>query len=168
MLLLKDGSPRIAIPGQAWSVGVLAGLAGGAIEVSWIAIYQHLTGGEAASVARGVTAVVFPRLAAHVTAVPLGIAIHMGLALLLGIAIAVLVRVMLPRNAPAVLEPLAVVGALVLVWAMNFLVILPAINPAFVTVVPYAASLTSKVLFGVAAALVMKLFDWPRRSQNRI
>jgi len=48
----------------------------------------------------------------------------------------------------------AVVGVLVLVWTMNFLVILPVVNPAFVTIVPYGASLTSKVLFGVAAALV--------------
>ncbi|VAW10044.1 hypothetical protein MNBD_ALPHA09-1502 [hydrothermal vent metagenome] len=164
MLLQKNDSPRFVNPVQTWSTGVLAGLAGGAAEVLWIVIYQQLAGGEAANVARGVTAVVFPGLAMPTVAVPLGVAIHMGLAILLGIAVAVFVRAGLPRGAPAALEPLAVVGLLVLVWAMNFLVILPAINPAFVETVPYSVSLTSKVLFGVAAALALKLFGGPRPS----
>jgi hypothetical protein len=38
------------------------------------------------------------------------------------------------------------------VWAVNFFVVLPVINPQFVDLVPYAISLVSKVLFGVAAA----------------
>ena len=60
----------------------------------------------------------------------------------------------LPRLAGTVLEPVAVVTALVAVWAVNFFVVLPVVNPDFVTVVPYAASLISKTLFGVAAAFV--------------
>ena len=37
---------------------------------------------------------------------------------------------------------------------MNFFIVLPVINPAFVTLVLYGASLVSKILFGFAAAFV--------------
>jgi hypothetical protein len=40
--------------------------------------------------------------------------------------------------------------------------ILPIVNPAFVHVVPYAVSLTSKLLFGVAAATT---FRWQVASE---
>jgi hypothetical protein len=78
----------------------------------------------------------------------------MTLAILLGIAIAIFVRRLLPRLVGTVMEPVVVVSMLAGVWAMNFLVILPIINPDFVLLVPYGASLASKVLFGVAAAFV--------------
>lgn len=137
------------------AMGGVAGLIGGAAEVAWIAIYMQLKGGAAAEVARGVSETVFPGSWSAPFAVGLGLVIHMGLALVLGGAIALLIARALPQLAGTAAGFAAVVGALVLVWAMNFLVILPLINPAFVTVVPYAASLTSKLLFGVAAALVL-------------
>lgn len=149
---------------NTWSIGAIAGLAGGGIEIAWIATYMRLSGGGAAEVARGVTDTVLPNLVAPTAAVSLGIAIHMGLAIMLGIMVAVLVRSLLPRMSPALLEPLAVVAILVLVWAINFFVVLPIINPAFVALVPYTASLVSKVLFGAAAGLALKLFDGPETS----
>lgn len=137
-------------------VGMLAGLAGGAIEIGWIALYQNLTGHDAAVVARGVTQSLLPGVASAPAAVPLGLAIHMGLAIALGLVIAVALPRLAPRLVGTALEPVAVVAALIGVWAMNFFVVLPAINPAFVTLVPYGASLTSKVLFGFAAAFVFR------------
>jgi len=159
MLDLTSGVTGFANSIQKWPTGVTAGLVGGAAEILWIAIYMHLVGGEATVVARGITESVFPNLVTPATAVPLGIAIHMGLAVMLGVAIFIFVRSLLPRTAPALLEPLVLVGLLVCVWVTNFFLILPAINPAFVALVPYSASLFSKVLFGVAAALVLKLYD---------
>ena len=47
-------------------------------------------------------------------------------------------------------------AALAGVWAINFFVVLPIVSPAFVHMVPYAVSLTSKLLFGVAAAAVLR------------
>ncbi len=165
-------SPRLSAQGtanraRAWSTGAIAGLAGGAVEIFWIALYARLSGGEAAVVARGIARTVFPNLVTPATAVPLGIAIHMGLAIMLGIALAVFVRSALPRSAPSLLEPVAVIGLLICVWAINFLLVLPAINPAFATLVPYSASLTSKVLFGAAAALAFRVFDRPPPSAGR-
>ena len=143
--------------GSHWlRAGALAGLAGGAAEVIWVWLYASLSAAEAASVASGVTGTVWPVLATSSAAVPLGIVIHMALAIVLGIAVAVLVPSVLPRSRPAVLEPLAVVGVLIAVWAINFLVILPIVNPAFTDLLPYGATLTSKVLFGLATASVLR------------
>ena len=47
-------------------------------------------------------------------------------------------------------------AALAGVWAVNFFVVLPIVSPAFVHIVPYAVSLTSKLLFGVAAAEIVR------------
>ena len=150
-----------------WSTGILAGLAGGATEVAWIGLYERVSGGEAAAVARGVTDSLLPSFAAAPLAVPLGIAIHMSLAILLGIAITVLLRSLAPRLRGTALEPIAVIGLLVAVWATNFFIVLPAINPAFVGLVPYGASLISKVLFGVAAAFVLQWRNKPYFAAER-
>jgi len=154
--------PTVLSRGRVWSIGAIAGLAGGAMEVAWIALYQSLSGHDGAIVARGVTQTVIPDLAAAPSAVALGLAIHMALAVGLGIVIAVMVPKLLPRIVGTVLEPMLVVALLVGVWAMNFFVVLPAINPDFVTLVPYGASLASKVLFGFAAATVF----WFTRRQR--
>lgn len=140
-------------------MGALAGLAGGGAEIAWIALYGRLSGGEAAIVARGVTHSIFPALARESLVVPLGIAIHMSLAILLGVAIAVLLRLLSPHVSGTAFEPVAVTGMLVAVWAANFFLVLPALNPTFVSLVPYGASLISKVLFGVAASFVMQFRD---------
>ncbi len=143
-----------------WSAGVLAGLAGGSAEVVWIALYGRVSDGQAAAVARGVTYSFFPDLGVQWLAVPLGVAIHMGLAILVGLAVAILLRSRFPRMRATAIEPVAVIGMLVAVWAMNFFVVLPMINPAFVSLVPYWVSLISKVLFGIAAALTMQSLEF--------
>jgi hypothetical protein len=140
---------------SVWSLGALAGIAGGGAEVAWIAIYGRVFGADAGAVADGVTRSIFPGLSAGALAVPLGVAIHMSLAIVLGVAVAALLARFAPRLCGTAVEPVAVVGLLVAVWATNFFLVLPALNPGFVDLVPYGASLTSKVLFGVAAAFVL-------------
>jgi hypothetical protein len=152
----------------AWSTGAVAGLAGGAAEIVWIMLFEHLTGGEAAVVARGVTGSIFRQLESASLAIPLGIMIHMGLAILLGITIAILLRSWMPRLGGTALEPVVIIVMLIAIWATNFFLILPAVNPAFVAVIPYAASLVSKVLFGAAAALVFQICGTSRQAIERI
>lgn len=146
---------RMYLPGRTISTGIAAGLAGGAAEVAWIALYASLSGADAAAVASGVTITLFPALAANSATVSLGIALHMGIAVLLGAVIAVALRTGIPRIAGTIVEPLAVIGLLVAIWAMNFLVVLPVVSPEFVELVPLGVALTSKVLFGTAAAFVL-------------
>ena len=49
------------------------------------------------------------------------------------------------------------------IWAFNFFVLLPQINPEFVALVPYAIALPSKLLFGLGLACG-PLVRWSRRS----
>jgi hypothetical protein len=44
--------------------------------------------------------------------------------------------------------------ALVAVWAVNFFLALPRINPGFIALLPYSVTLISKLLFGLSAATV--------------
>lgn len=139
-------------------VGTLAGLAGGVMEVLWIMLYQSLSGNDAAIVARGVTASVFPDLATAPSSVLLGIVIHMALAVGLGIVIAIAIPTVLPKVVGTIWEPILVVACLGGVWTMNFFVLLPIINVDFVTIVPFPVSFTSKMLFGVASAFTFWAF----------
>jgi hypothetical protein len=145
-----------------WPAGALAGLAGGATEIAWIVLYERLAGGEAAAVARAVAHTLFPSVAAFPAAL-LGIAIHLVLAVGLGVAIVVLLAAVLPRASGTALGFFAVVGLLIAAWMGNFFLVLPGVNPAFVTIVPLAVSLTSKLLFGIAAAAVLHF-----RSKHRL
>jgi hypothetical protein len=142
---------------MAVRIGLWAGLAGGAAEVLWIALFSQITGGSAAFVADSVTATVVPSLAGSSVSVTLGLAIHFGLAALLGIAVAVGIRSILPQLARTWAETALVIGTLAVVWMVNFLIVLPAINPAFVHIVPMPVSLASKLLFGVATVLVLRM-----------
>ncbi len=127
------------------AVGIGAGIAGGLAEVGWISLYALVTGTDAAVVARGVTDTVGMTL----PSVAGGIAIHMTIAAILGMAVT------------AALAPLRLAGArlygvlagtLAAVWAVNFMIVLPLTNPAFVDLVPLSVSFVSKLLFGIAAA----------------
>lgn len=135
------------------AIGVLAGLAGGLAEVIWIWTYASLTNTDAGLVARGVATAV--RFNQNVFPVVSGIAIHMGLASVLGVAVALALR-----PVAGLLNGLglyaAVSAALLIVWAVNFLVVLPLVSPQFIDVVPYAVSLISKVLFGITAAAIFQ------------
>lgn len=152
---------------DSWRIGAVAGLAGGAVEIGWIVLYQYLAGHESAPVARGVTRSLIPELVAAPVAVPLGVAIHMALAVLLGIVVAVLVNRLVPRVVGTAMEPVIVIAMLAGVWAVNFFVVLPVINPGFVSLVPYGASLASKVLFGFAAAFVFSRAHQPRLAREQ-
>ncbi len=44
---------------------------------------------------------------------------------------------------------------------MNFFVVLPAVSPTFVNLVPYSVSLISKLLFGLAAAEILRRYAMP-------
>lgn len=135
--------------------GAAAGIMGGLAEVAWIALYSEAGGTPAAAVARGVTGAVFPSLAAAPLSAWLGVAIHMVISVALGLAIALVMRRLMPRFGATKAGFATVVAMLIAVWAINFFAVLPVVNPAFVSVVPLAASFVSKTLFGLAAALML-------------
>ena len=142
---------------DAFSRAVVAGAAGGLAEIAWVSIYASLTGGDAAIIARGVTTAVGVNALLPSASVAMGITVHMVLAVLLGLPIVALWQAVGRRFGLAA-GYAAVVAALSGVWAFNFFVALPAISPAFITMLPYAVSLTSKLLFGLAAAETLRRF----------
>lgn len=137
--------------------GVLAGAAGGLAEMVWVSAYAALTGGDAAVLARGVTTASGLTALLPATSVAAGIGIHMLLAVALGLALAGLWQSLSSRVHANGLYA-GTLAILAGVWATNFFVLLPAISPEFVHLVPYSVSLMSKLLFGLAAAEVFRRY----------
>lgn len=155
----QAGDQRVQRPGVSsfptLGAGLLAGLAGGAAEVAWVALYAAASGVSASSVAGGVSSTVLGQ-SATASPVFLGLVIHFALSVALGIALTGALRLMGSARFTPLYEMTALVIVLGGVWAVNFLLVLPMVNPAFVTLLPYGATLASKLLFGLAAACVFQ------------
>jgi hypothetical protein len=139
--------------------GILLGIAGGIAEIIWVASYGLLTGGSSAAVARGVSATVstvLPAVSLEVAPVAYGIVIHMLLAAGLGIVLVFAWRALAEQRQRLVNEYAFMVAALASVWAFNFFILLPLIDTAFVALMPYPASLLSKLLFGLVGAVMLR------------
>ncbi len=145
--------------------GVIAGAAGGLAEIAWVTVYAGLTGGNPALLARGVTSAAGVSALLPQSQVTLGIAVHMMLAMALGVTLALAWRVVRESRIAGFGPYPFMLAALAGIWAVNFFVILPAVSPAFVHIVPYAVSLTSKLLFGLAAAAAL---DWSTNSASAL
>jgi hypothetical protein len=135
--------------------GVIAGTAGGLAEVAWVTLYSALTGGDPAIVARGVTTAAGVSALLPGATATLGVAVHMTLAVGLGIALAFAWRALSANRGGSINPYPFMLAALAGVWAINFYVVLPVVDPAFIPLVSYPVSLISKMLFGVAAAAVV-------------
>ena len=141
---------------QTLTIGALAGIAGGLAEIGWIGLYGTTTGIQLYPVASGVVASVFPALATSAWAAEFGVLIHLSLSVALGIALTLMVPSVLRRPEARHSEFALTMLVLTAVWAVNFLVVLPHVNPAFVHLLPYGVTLLSKLLFGLAAATTFR------------
>lgn len=144
--------------------GLIIGLAGGLAEIAVIWLYSALTGGDSAMIARHVaTAIGLDGASSAV-----GVAVHMGLAVALGIALSAGLQIFVdrPTHNGAVFS--FMVGSLAVVWVINYFVVLPAVNPSFVHLLPYAITLASKLAFASAAAATLHMLPAPLLvGQNR-
>jgi len=130
---------------------IAAGAAGGMAEVLWIAVAATALGADGWVIARAVSTTVIPDLAASNLAPWIGLLIHF----LLSIVLATVFARVLSRQLHAAVIFLAALAALAAVWAFNFLLLLPLIDPVFVSLLPHPVTLVSKLLFGVAMASVL-------------
>lgn len=107
-----------------------AGLAGGVAEIVWIAGYGALTPADAAEVARQVGMTLLPGAGDWPALAALGIALHLALSL----AAAYVLTVWRPfaRRGGLIGTWVSAVGLVLAVWATNFLLVLPHLNPEFV------------------------------------
>lgn len=138
------------------AAAVSAGAAGGVAEMLWVAAYGAAAPASGIEVARQVAATALPAAAGLAFAPVIGVAIHMVLSIALGVALAkFLLSGLLPRYGSSALIP-AALAALAGVWAINFFVVLPILNPGFVTLMPLAATFASKLLFGATMGWTLR------------
>jgi hypothetical protein len=146
--------------------GILVGTAGGLAEIFWIVLYGLSTGADIADVARAISATagwILPIPALAAAPVLHGAAIHMLAAIALGVVLVFAWRGLAGYRMARVNEFVFMIGALAIIWAVNFFVVLPLLSPAFVDLhrvfvdlVPYSVSLASKILFGLAGAALLR------------
>ena len=136
---------------------MLAGLAGGLAEIFWIVMYSAVTHTGGFEISRQITAAVLPVLADSPIAPTLGVVIHLVLSVFLAFLCCTVFMEPVARrfgHAGILLASLVVLAG---IWAVNFLVILPILNPAFVTLLPFLVTLASKLLFGGTMGTVLNL-----------
>lgn len=139
------------------ALGAFAGLAGGAAEMIWISIAHPFGGTSPVLVARAITAAFDRSFAAAPSAAMLGTSIHLVLSALLGsIMYVAWVGLMKSPRLNLSIMPFSI-ATLMAVWAMNFYVMLPSINPGFIELVPVWTGLISKLSFAA-------VFVWSLRS----
>lgn len=150
---------RLAGAAQTAKYGIALGVAGGFAEIIWIAAYGSLAGSDTTEVARAITSTVgraLPGISLASAPFIYGIVIHMLAAVGMGIALVLVWQGLTTRGRTRFNVYTFMVGALALIWVFNFFVVLPLISPAFVEIVPYPASFVSKLLFGLAGAIMLR------------
>ena len=141
-------------PSIGWHLLLFAGLGGGLAEVLWVVFYAALAPISAIEVARQITASVFPALASAAVAPLLGVGIHLLLSLVIVVGFAIAVWLPFARRSRSETTISALI-ALAVIWVINFYVVLPVLNPAFVALMPYSVTFISKILFGLAMVSVL-------------
>ena len=134
---------------------LLAGLCGGLAEMAWIAFYSLASSTSAIEVARAITASVFPAAGGAPWAAWAGVGIHLALSLALGLAFALALWTTSSGRPGRIRIWVSALSVLAAVWAVNFLLVLPVLNSTFISLMPYGASLLSKMLFGIAMAWML-------------
>jgi len=134
---------------------VLAGLAGSLAEVLWIGLVLTLTPVSGEAVLRQISASFFPAIVDSASAPALGLVIHFALGV--GLAYGFWLCIWRPfvRSLGAQMMLYAAIFSLTVIWFLNFFVVLPVVNSGFVDLIPYAATLVSKILFGIAMAATL-------------
>ena len=145
----------------------LAGFIGGLAEVIWIGLYSFLTGSQLSAIGSAITATIYQPGTDFYLAPLAGLVIHMVLAVLLAFGFGSLlwptIEKRFPHKSTVMIASLA---TLVIVWKINFFLLLPIWNPAFVSLLPLTVTFVSKVLFGVAMGAVLTFYDQRTLSQT--
>jgi hypothetical protein len=162
ILMLSDNrSPRHGHGPYFLRTGLCIGLAGGVAEVGVVWLYSALTDTDAALIARHVASAIRLGDTASV-----GVSVHMVLAVTLGICLNAVMRTSADRLVRDRLVFPFMIGSLVIIWSINFIVVLPTVYPSFVHLLPFTISLASKMAFGVSAAITFCALTKPSQAEQ--
>jgi len=131
----------------------LAGIAGGTVEVVWVMLFCLAMPLQSSLVAEGIAQSFLPQMTG-LSALTAGLVIHFVLAVLVAGMVAMILLRLLGERVDTRSAIAVSTTALAVIWAVNFFVILPVVNADFVTLMPYAVTLVSKLGFGVAMGWV--------------
>ena len=138
---------------------MIAGLIGGLAEVFWISIYSAFTDTQASVVCSAISATFMPTMSSISAAPFIGLVIHLVLSIILAIGFGKLLYPIVKNRFENLGLMVTAIVTLAVIWKINFFVILPAINPAFVSLLPLSITLVSKLLFGLAMGSVLVLYN---------
>lgn len=147
-------------------LGSVAGVAGGAAEVVWISLV-HISGGASpVDVARAIAAVLGSRLGTASTAALLGACAHLVLSALLGSVMYVIWRRLRSGRTARVNLWVFSIATLMVVWATNFYLVLPRLDPKFLAMVPVLTGLISKLAFALVFCATIRAIEARQRAQT--
>lgn len=132
-----------------------AGLVGGLLEIVWVSFYGLVTGGPIVDVSRQVSATVFGVQGLGGFAASMGVFIHLVLSFVLSASFILFLWKPFMLHRSKLISIGSALCALTLVWAINFYVVLPLVNPSFVKLLPMGVTLISKMLFGLGMGLYL-------------
>jgi hypothetical protein len=134
---------------------VLSGLAGGMMEILWIALYGFVTPQDVSHVSREVALTLVPAARDWTLAPILGVGVHLMLSVTLSAGFVIFVWQPYVMRFGRLVTLLSATSVLSAIWAVNFYALLPVLNPYFLTLLPTAVTLMSKMLFGLAMGLTL-------------
>lgn len=137
---------------RIWQIGLLAGLAGGLLELFWIATYAAKTSMDGWLLASEIGRSVLPGFG---TGAAFGLFVHFALSALIGLFFAGFLWRSLDERYGRESVLMASISLLSIVWAFNFAVLLPQLNPGIVALVPLSVGLVSKLLFGLVMGIIL-------------
>jgi hypothetical protein len=150
-------------PFLSYKLALIAGIVGGAIETVWLWFLSQIMPLDLHEVARQTTLSLYVFSGKGTWLVPLGIAIHAAISIAVGMAFAYVVNKSPATMHKLVMIPVLSIGFLLFIWLMNFAFILPVLNPTFLTLIPFTATLMSKILFGCGMGIT---FLWVKEFQT--
>lgn len=163
-------SPRKNTSIGSWiKAGCVAGFAGGLAEVAVMGLYSWVAGLSGMTILQLITASFASKeFAFGATGAFDGLMIHFVLSVIIGAAFGILQYIIHKDRKTVSYQITAASGVVALcgIWAFNFFVLLPEINPAFVAYVSYAPSFVSKLSFGVSLILFARLFEAGRTASR--
>jgi hypothetical protein len=114
--------------------GISVGIAGGFAEVAVVGFYCAASDTSLATVGRQIAATVHLDSNSALT----GLWVHLALSAVLGVALMLAWNMLRTVSSRAMTLYASASIALAAIWVMNFVVVLPILNPDFVTLLPFA------------------------------